>query len=81
MSAPADGYFCYKNDVNNAQGSFVSFVEPSYGGRIMTSSYFYSHGGCVVPVLKNQSIAIYYKTNVINNLLRFVYAVGSEPMA
>ena len=77
-TAPANGYFCVMVRTDNVNVNFMSYVIPSYGGRILTTASSFSMGGAVVPVLKGQSITFNYEANTSERSIKFVYAEGAK---
>lgn len=81
-TAPANGWFLVKCDVENKNSAFQAGYQTSYGGQGSVGGYGYnSFGGAIVPMLKNQTLTFYYESNTQNRSLRFVYAKGSESEA
>lgn len=78
-TAPANGYFCITAKASESTGdNVIASVIPSYGGRIPVTTGRYVDGGAVVPVKANQTITLYYQSNVTINEIRFVFAEGEQ---
>ena len=81
-TAPANGWFLLKCDVENKTSAFQAGYRTSYGAQGQLCGYSYtSFGGAIVPMLKGQTLTFFYEANTQERALRFVYAKGSESEA
>ena len=80
-TAPANGYFNVQLTTGSNSGNTMSNVERSDGLRLFGTSSYYTNGGVLMPVLKGQTIKVWYQSNVTFTKIYFVYAVGSESEA
>lgn len=75
--AEYNGIFCCRAYVNNQTGSYISYIESSYGGRFSMTGYSCFYGGAIIPVTKGQSIIVHKEANVSITQFRFVHAKGN----
>lgn len=80
-TAPANGYFNVILTTGSTSGYTMSHVERSDGLRLFGTSSTYANGGVLMPVLKGQTIKVWYQQNVTFTKIYFVYAKGSESEA